>query len=519
MAGAKKVRRDVSSLRNTIKWLLSEGDVVETSKVVDPDLEITALQKKLDGGLGLLFRNVKGYDHIQAITNMYANRNVINKMFGWKNETDRTIQLAKALTKPIPPEIVTKAPVQEVVITDDLDVNKYVLAIRHTALESELTIGSGQTVVVGKYFDGGTHISYNRMNFRWGNIGTFQISPGSHMWQIMTAHYGAKDPIPLTMNFGIPPAAQLAAGSGFDYVVLPKGCDELGVGGAIQGFPLRIVKAKTIDAYALADAELVLEGYLHTRDKRYETREAEEAGVQGKYFFHPEWAGYMGKAYKAPTLHVTAITMRDPKKEKITIWPMGVHTADAQNNDQLIREAAIYELCNRLQPGIIQDVHIPYCLTEWGGCILQVKKRNKIEEGWQRNFLSAVLSCSQGMRLAIAVDTDIDMYSMDDIMWALTTRVNPQNDILNPLPGGRGQTFMPAERMTAGEREWTGANTRFEGGMGIDATVPFGYEQDFHRPVYAVDKVDPNKWFSKSEVARIQSHMKGWVESLARTGR
>lgn len=519
MAETKKVRRDVSSLRNTIKWMLSEGDVVETSKVVNPDLEITALQKKLDGGLGLLFRNVKGYDHIQAITNMYANRNVINKMFGWKDETDRTIQLAKALTKPIPPEIVTKAPVQEVVITDDLDVNKYVLAIRHTALESELTIGSGQTVVVGKYFDGGTHISYNRMNFRWGNIGTFQISPGSHMWQIMTAHYGAKDPIPLTMNFGIPPAAQLAAGSGFDYVVLPKGCDELGVGGAIQGFPLRIIKAKTIDAYALADAELVLEGYLHTRDKRYETREAEEAGVQGKFFFHPEWAGYMGKAYKAPTLHVTAITMRDPKKEKITIWPMGVHTADAQNNDQLIREAAIYELCNRLQPGIIQDVHIPYCLTEWGGCIIQVKKRNKIEEGWQRNFLSAILSCSQGMRLAIAVDTDIDMYSMDDIMWALTTRVNPQNDILNPLPGGRGQTFMPAERMTAGEREWTGANTRFEGGMGIDATVPFGFEQDFHRPVYAVEKVDPNKWFSKAEVARIQSHMKGWVISLARTGR
>jgi len=516
---AKKVGRDISSLRNTIKWLLSEGDVVESGQEVNPDLEITALQKKLDGGLGLLFRNVKGYDHIQAITNMYANRNVINKMFGWKDEKDRTVQLANALTNPLPPEVVTDAPVQEVVITDDLDVNKHVLAIRHTALETEFTIGSAQTVVVGKYFDGGSHISYNRMNFRWGNIGTFQISPGSHMWQIMTAHYNDKDPIPLTMNFGIPPAAQLAAGSGFDYVVLPKGCDELGVGGAIQGFPLRIVKAKTIDAYALADAELVLEGYLHPRDKRYETRESEEAGVQGKYFFHPEWAGYMGKAYKAPTLHVTAITMRDPKKEKITIWPMGVHTADAQNNDQLIREAAIYELCNRLQPGIIQDVHLPYCLTEWGGCIIQVKKRNRIEEGWQRNFLSAILSCSQGMRLAIAVDTDIDIYSMDDIMWALTTRVNPQTDILNPLPGGRGQTFMPAERMTAGEREWTGANTRFEGGMGFDATFPFGYEQDFHRPVYAVEKVDPTKWFSRAEVTRIQSHMKGWVESLARTGR
>jgi len=517
MAGSEKVKRDISSLRSTIKWLLSEGDIVETDKEVNPDLEITALQKKLDGGLGLLFRNVKGYDHIQAITNMFANRDIINKIFGWKDEKDRTLRLRECLNKPLPPQVVTKAPVQEVVITKDLNVNKWVLAIRHTPLETEMTIGSAQTVVVGPYFDGGTHISYNRMNFRWGNVGTFQISPGSHMWQIMTAHY--KDKVPLTMNFGIPPAAQLAAGSGFDYVILPKGCDELGVGGAIQGSPLRIVKCKTIDAYALADAELVLEGYLQPRDKRFETAESEAAGVQGKYFFHPEWAGYMGKAYKAPTLHVTAITMRDPKKEKITIWPMGVHMADAQNNDQMIREAAIFELCERLQPGIIQDVYLPYCMTEWGGCVIQIKKRNAIEEGWQRNFLSAILSCSQGMRLAIAVDTDIDMYSMDDIMWALTTRVNPRTDILNPLPGGRGQTFMPTERMTAGDQAWTGANTRFEGGMGIDATVPFGYEQDFHRPAYAVDKVNPVDWFGKKGTEHIQSYMKGWVESLARTGR
>ena len=130
-----------------------------------------------------------------------------------------------------------------------------------------------------------------------------------------------------------------------------------------------------------------------------------------------------------------------------------------------------------------------------------------------------MLSCSQGMRLAIAVDTDIDMYSMDDVMWALTTRVNPQTDILNPIPGGRGQTFMPSERMTAGEREWTGANTRFEGGMGIDATVPFGYEQDFHRPVYAVERVNPSKWFKAKDVQKAEERMKGWVISLAATGR
>jgi 3-polyprenyl-4-hydroxybenzoate decarboxylase len=123
------------------------------------------------------------------------------------------------------------------------------------------------------------------------------------------------------------------------------------------------------------------------------------------------------------------------------------------------------------------------------------------------------------MRLAIAVSMDVDIYSMDDIMWCLTTRVNPRADILNPIPGGRGQTFMPAERMTSGDKQWTASNTLFEGGMGIDATVPFGYENDFHRPVYPVDRVKPEDFFNAKDIDKMKSRMAGWVLSLARTGR
>jgi 4-hydroxy-3-polyprenylbenzoate decarboxylase len=80
---------------------------------------------------------------------------------------------------------------------------------------------------------------------------------------------------------------------------------------------------------------------------------------------------------------------------------------------------------------------------------------------------------------------------------------------------------MPAERMTAGDREWTASNTVFEGGMGIDATVPFGYENDFLRPVYPVDTVFPDKFFDAKTVEKAKKYMegKGWVLSLARTGR
>jgi len=338
------------------------------------------------------------------------------------------------------------------------------------------------------------------------------------MWQVLMKYHKQGERVPVTVCFGQPVASTLLAGAGFQYVILPQGCDEIGIAGAIQGEAMRLVKARTVDAMALADSEIVLEGYIDSNDRRFETAESEESGVQGRHHFHPEWAGYMGKAYKAPTFHVTAVTMREPSP-KSYIYALGVHMLDENNIQTTAREATLFELCNRMQPGVVQDVVIPYAMTDWGGCVVQVKKRNRLDEGWQRNMLAALIATAQGMRICIAVSEDIDPYSMDDVMWAVTTRVNPNTDIFHPVPGGRGQTFMPAERMTAGEKEWTASNTRFEGGLAIDATVPYGYEQDFLRPVYPIDKVKPEDFFSADDLENTRARMMGWVESLAKSGR
>jgi gallate decarboxylase subunit C len=519
--GPPAPKEALRSLPATIEWLRASGLLMESDVEVAGDLQLTGIQKHFDGSYPILFNNVKGYPHVRAITNLFASMQIVDRMFGWEDRTARTRKLADALTHPVKNEIVSQAdaPVMQEVITDDLDVNKYILPIRHTHLEGEITIGSGNSVVVGDKFWGGSHIGYNRMNFRWGNIGTFQISPGSHMWQVMTKYY-KDEPVPLTVNFGLPAAATLLAGGGFDYVVLPRGGDEVGAAGAVQGFPMRLVKAATVDAYAVADAEYSLEGYLHPRDKRYETAEAEKADIQGRFHFHPEWAGYMGKAYKAPTFHVTAITMRK-RSARPFIYPMGVHMYDCNNIDTTVREAAFYELCERIQPGLINDVNIPFPMTDWAGAILQVKKRLKTDDGFVRNFVAAAMSCSSGLRLCIAVDSDVDIYSMDDIIWALTTRVNPRDDVWSPTPGGAGQTFIPEQRLTAGNAQWTAMNTRFEGGMAIDATVPYGFENDFMRPVYPIDRVDVRQWFDDAQIVKGRELMKSqsWAEVLARTGR
>src|SRR6185295_376592 len=99
------VRKDhhAQDLRTTLDWLREQGDLIETDKEVDPDLEVTGLQKHLDGGCPVLFHNVKGKPHHQILTNLFGDINVINKMFGWKNDIERTRKLAYALSHPMKP--------------------------------------------------------------------------------------------------------------------------------------------------------------------------------------------------------------------------------------------------------------------------------------------------------------------------------------------------------------------------------------------------------------------------------
>ena len=76
MSTAKKeILGDVSDLvvdlRGTLEWLRAEGDLLETDKPIDPDLELTALQKHLDGGCPMLFENVVGKPNHRLVTKVH----------------------------------------------------------------------------------------------------------------------------------------------------------------------------------------------------------------------------------------------------------------------------------------------------------------------------------------------------------------------------------------------------------------------------------------------------------------
>lgn len=496
-----KREEQIVDLRKTLEWLKDDVKVIEAD--VDPVLEAGALYKAFDDGPVLLAENLKGYANARMLINFWGKKERVAKLLGLNSYDQVKFKLLESIKNPIPPREVKKAPCHEIVIPKE-NVDPFALfpMVKQTEADGGRFFGNGVDYIGGKYCDGGSQLSMYRMSFRGKDYASINMVPGGHGDRIAAKFYNEK--IPLTINICPPPTVQLMAISTFFPSVFP-GLDEIGAAGALQGSPVEIVKAKTVDAYAIANSEWVIEGYIVPYEKVWETEEAEKLGEQGVAPLHPEWPGYLGRAYRARKFELTAVTMR--KEKPIYFFPHGGWAFFPS------LQANWYEIGERLSPGFVVDVNNSPYLTTWGGVIFQVRKRRRTDEGLQRNLLQAVLGAVRGLRLAIVVDEDVNIWRPEDIIWALTTRVNPGTDLVVGF-GGRGQAYQPGERLSARP----GFVSTYEGCLGIDATVPFGSKERFSRAKFAVDKFDFRKWFSDDEIKALKAQQGEYTRYMGETG-
>lgn len=357
---------------------------------------------------------------------------------------------------------------------------------------------------MGDFFDNGTDVGFNRMHFQGKDWSSMSINMGSHYEIIVMEHRGEK--VPLTINVCVPPAVKLVAGGGFIHSMVPVGTDELGIAGGIQGFPVEIVKARTVDAYAIAQAEWVIEGYVDTTQKVWESDECEKMGDNVAPFF-PEYTGYMGRARRTYKFQVTAITHR--KDRPIFYTPLA-HSFEGNNICNPLREALLYEIADRICPGLVIDINTLQG-QKAAGVVFQVKKRRKRDEGYQKNIISSALSAQQGIRMVVVADEDIDIYNAEDVIWAITTRLDPNTGLIRG-GGARGIDNFPIEK------GGSPAQAVYEGGIGFDVTVPMDLKWRFKVGKYAVDRVDLRKWFSEEEITNIQAQQNEYARLLAKRG-
>ena len=416
LQGVDSITRETAlvSLRDTLAWLGDDVHYIEAS--VDPVLEMTAICKAYDNSKALVANNVTNYPNARLIGNLWATRERCARLFGADAFKDIKFKLLESLRDPVVPREVTEheAPCQEMVIgaNEIGPISSALPLIQHTKEDGGRFFGNGIHFLGPPWVPGnGTQFSFYRMSFRDdGPIASINMVPGGQGDNICRRWPGEK--IPVTVNICPPPAIEMMGYSTFNSIVFPGFTDEIGMAGALQGGPVDIVKAKTVDAYAIAQSEMVLEGYVIEGQRVWETDEAEATGVQGEANLHPEWTRYMGKAYRTPrAFELTAITQRADKPFFFTtvlgsVWYQAPYVC-----------ASIYELCERMAPGFVQDVAIWTGLTFWGGVAVQVKKQRRSDEGLQRNIITAIMGAHRGLRLCIIVDDDIDIWEPEDVMW------------------------------------------------------------------------------------------------------
>ncbi|MAT50163.1 MAG: hypothetical protein CMK32_03140 [Porticoccaceae bacterium] len=482
-----------ADLRAMIDYLQTGDDLLVIDGQVDPVHEMSGLMKALEGGPALLFNNVKGYPGQRVIANIYAERHRIAGLFGTESEYIAR-RLAEAIKSPVDPVEVSAAPCQDEVITDNIDLMQ-LMPVPRTTEEDTAHVITGAVAMV-KLPDTGTfNLSYHRLSVTDKDRTTIAINPAGHLFHALRQHEGR---CPITINIGFSAAGMLAAGGATSQTITPVGYSELGFAGSLQGRPMEFVKAKTQDAYSIADAEWVLEGYI---DLNHRSSEDVAGGVKG--YLMPEAGGYMGESHTLPTFHVTAVTHR---KDPIYYFPIG-GANETVNLMGLPAEASVYDICKRYQPRLFDTCAALPGMRGVGGVVLRVRKEKELDDALVNNLVLAAFAGHADLTWVIAVDEDVDMLDANDVMWAIMSRMNPKDDVLiTPL---------------AKETSLTQRGGKFATGhkMGYNATYPFAMREGgrFRRPQFPA--VDLDQWLTPEQRLKVKAQQDDYAKSIARRRR
>jgi len=488
--------KDITTVTGLVEFLKREGELFITPNEVDPICEVIGVAKAFEDGPAILFENVKGYPNHRILINVFGKRSRLAKIFDVPDPKDFKYKCLEAIRNPIPPKVVDKAPCQEVVITTDIDVLKAMPVTQSIETDPGRIISGGISLVSGAEI--GHCISYRRTLFRGKDWASMNFTPGSHLDGFLLNLKEKNEKLPLTLNIGCPPVVMALAARGFLHLAIPVGTDELAIAGGLQGAPVEICKAKTVDAYAIANAEWVIEGYLDPSQLVWESDEAERTGDQWRPFLI-EWRGYQGWARRVPKFQATAITHR---KDNPIFYASVASGLECFTPSGSFVEAIFYDIGNRIRSGLVQDVNVLDCMHGYAGVIIQVGKRSRAEDEFAKTLILAAFAASSILQMVIVVDEDINIYSADDIIWALITRVDPKKDIIT---FGLDETGM-AEASSPGR-------TGRMGRIGFDATVPFENKFKFARKQHP--QVDLEKWFSRENIAKLRAQQNEYAKFIA----
>jgi 4-hydroxy-3-polyprenylbenzoate decarboxylase/2,5-furandicarboxylate decarboxylase 1 len=446
-------------LREFIAFLERENELQKIKKPVDPCHEIAAYIRKSSDSKGpaLLFENVKNSE-IPVIGGVLATRHRVLLALGVAKDDYETYmgKFLNAMDHLVPPKLVSSGPCQEVIyLGDDIDVTRLPVPTL-SAKDSGPFITAG--VVISR--DPETRKN-NTSIYRLQVHGPRRIGIKAQQLSRQQNKAESKDErFPVAIAIGTDPILYMA--TQWD---APYGVDEMALAGALRGGPVEVVKAKTVDLEVPANAEIVIEGHVLPN-----VREPE--GPFG------EVAGYYSPRYPKPVVEITAITHR--KNPIFQTSLTGMPTTENHTLKQIPIEAAYYAELRKKFPGITA-VHFPAA----GAVSLMVVVAMKQSYRYEARNVIATMFGSRRNKMVVVVDNDVDVFDMEKVLWAISTRCRMDEDLI-VFPRLSTTTIDP----TAEQLE--GTSSFWAAGLGIDATLPFGAPVEETVNVIGVEKVSLN---------------------------
>ena len=484
--------KEVIDLRSALELLESiPGQMVHTDVEVDPSAELAGVYRYVGAGgtvarptktgPAMTFENVKGHPGAKVVIGLLASRKRVGYLLNSKPEK-LGFMMRDAVKNAIAPVVVDKAKAQcqEVVhlATDEgFDIRKLIPAPTNTPEDA------GPYVTLGMCYasdveTGESDVTIHRLCLQSKDEISMFFTPGArHLGAFREKAEALGKPLPISISIGVDPAIEIA--SCFEPPTTPLGFNELSIAGAIRGKAVELAPCVTIDESCIANAEYVIEGELLVGAR---VREDQNSNT-GKAM--PEFPGYTGPANaELPVIKVKAVTHRVNPIMQTCIGPSEEHVSMAG----IPTEASILDMVERAMPGRVQNV---YAHSSGGGkfiAVIQFKKTVPSDEGRQRQAALLAFSALPELKQVILVDEDVDIFDTNDVLWAMTTRMQADVDIVT-IPGVRCHPLDPSNDPAC---SWSIRDHGIACKTIYDATVPFNQKARFQRAKFM--EVDVKKF-------------------------
>jgi UbiD family decarboxylase len=287
---------------------------------------------------------------------------------------------------------------------DKVDLGKLPAPFWH-ASDGGCYIGTGSLVIMRDPDGGWINASIYRVQVHGKSKVTIQFDhPGRHGAIIAKKYWDQGKPCPVAVVNGEHPALFIA---GFEY--LPEGASEYDFAGAIKGAPIEVFTGAATGLPLPAHAEIILEGELLPPN--------EETLLEGPF---GEFTGYYAADKRpCPVMNVTAVHHRNdpillgspPMKPPRFHFGLPFRAASIWSN---LETAGVSDVV-----GVWQ--HVAQLMTV-------VALRQRYDGHAKRAALIAAANSYMG-RLVVVVDDDVDPSNLADVMWAVTTRCEPSEQI------------------------------------------------------------------------------------------